>query len=279
MARRVAFFGVTLLLATGFSEAIAQPENYCANYATQMAPNNLYVVMACPNKPGAQCLVPVLSDTQIQRGVSYQFLYKTPQTDVQNSLVVIQLKGIAARPVPTPVAVKLTRQQLSFACYTKHWTYSNDSFPAPGDNDTVAYNIYDRFHRYGYAPLSERRVLLKFHTNYFNGSECVSTLEAVRRAQFLFADRPGVATFWVALSTQVGLRAPEAVAAEINQYDHLGVVIANYRKQPQASGCISFLGRSDSTALEINLSDLEEKAHTVNFVDIFKPKVWIINSP
>jgi hypothetical protein len=276
-------FRISLFMAGGISGAIAQADNYCTNYSAQMTPDTLYVEMTCPKEVKAEtkakCLVAVTSTTQIQKAKLYTFLYKTPQSGIQNSLVVIQLKGIASRPVPKPVAVHLTRQQLSFACFSSHGaTFPNDAFPGAADRDAVDYDKYDQFHRYGFAPKEDRKIFLKFHTNYSNGSECVSTLEAVRRAQFLFADRTNVASLWVALWTQYGLGTPEAVAADINQYDDLRVVLANYKKQPQTSGCVSFVGQSDGTALEIALSDLEEKVRTPNLLEKFTPKIWVINT-
>jgi hypothetical protein len=280
MAKRTILLGGAALILAGISVAVAQPDNSCTTYNGQMSGSALYVLMACPDNAKAQCAAPVNAGTIIQKGVNYRFLYKTRATEIQNSLVVVQLKAMAAQPVPEPVAIKLTRQQLNFACYTKD--NKQDPIPADADDVTAApdvgYSIYDRFHRYGYAPRKELRVLLSFHTSYFNGSACVSTLEKVRRAQFLFADRSNVAGITVGLLTRFGIDTPVAVAAEINHYDHLQVVLANYKKQPQASGCISFLGRSDGPSLEIDVSDLEEKAHASNDFDRFHPEVFTINT-
>ena len=282
MVKRTFLLGVTLLAATGISGAFAQPDSYCATYEGQMAPDTLYLATACPGNTNARCLVPVVPSTTIRKAVTYRFLYKTPRTSIQNSLIVIQLKGVAAQAVPAPVSVKLTRQQLSFACHTKSWTYVQGPIPDDVDNVSaapdVAYDVYDQFHRYGFAPRKELKVLLKFHTSYFNGSACVSTLEKVRRAQFLFTDRANVADILVSLWTRFGFGTPTAVAAEINRYDHLQVVLANYKKQPQASGCVSFVAQSNGPSLEINLSDLEEKAQTANNQERFTPKLWIVNT-
>jgi hypothetical protein len=282
MARHLGVFGVAFFAIFGFSGAIAQPDSYCSSYASQMAPDTLYIAKACPDDAETRCLVPVPSSGPIQEGILYHFLYMTPRTDIQNSLIVIQVKGIAAQPVPSPASVRLTRHQFSFACRSKANIFPRSSFRDEVNNDpatqNIAYDSYDRFNRYGYAPQPARGILVKFHTNYFNGSECVSTLETVRRAQFLFTDRDKVPGLWVALATELHLQAPVAVAEDINRYDHLHVIVTNYKKQPQASGCVSFVARSHGPSLEIDLSDLEEKARELDPIAKFTPRVWVLNS-
>lgn len=282
MSARTALAGTAAIIGIAINfAAAAQPDDYCTRYESQMAADTLYVVTTCPGKTHARCFVPVSSGTTLGRGITYRFLYKTPPSDIQNSLIVIKLKELAAQPLPAPAAVSLVRHQLSFGCYFKYWIVSREAIPSNPENDaapTVAYDKYDQFNRYGFAPPPARTVLLKFHTNYFNGSACVTTRERVRRAQFLFTNQSNVVDFTASLGTRFELSTPPAIAAEINRYSRLQVVVANYKKRLQTSGCISFAGRGNGQSLEIDLSDLEEKARAQSDLDRFSQKTWAITT-
>jgi hypothetical protein len=290
MLRCAVFYSIAAFASLGFSGAIAQPDS-CGTDAGQLAYDQLYVAMPCAGQPTSQCLIPVES-AALRQNVPYHFLYKTSPTDILKSLIVVQLKGVAAQPVPAPVAVNVSRQRLSFACYRNPLKFfrvsisPNLPYPADADGESagvgVPYSHYDHFNRYGDTSMPSQGVLRQIHTNYSNGAECVSTLEAVRRAQFLFADRDKVPGFFVALRTDVGATEPTAIAAEINRYNHLQVIVTNYEKQSQqsqTSACIRFTARSYGPALEINLSDLEQKVRTLDFYDKFHPRVWVLQTP
>jgi hypothetical protein len=293
MLRRAVLSSIAVLAGFGFSGAIAQPDS-CGSDAGQLAPDRLYVAMPCADHPNSQCQVPAES-AALKQNVPYHFLYKTSPTDILRSLVVVQLKGVAAQPVAAPVAVSVSRHRLSFACYRNPLKlfrvsiYTNLPHPPDADGDSagagVPYSNYDHFNRYGDTSMPSQGVLWQIHTNYSNGAECVSTLETVRRAQFLFTNRDQVPGFFVALGTDVGIKEPVAIAAEINKYNHLQVIVTNYEKpdqtsaQAQTSACIRFVARSYSPALEINLSDLEQKVRTPDLYEKFHPRVWLLQTP
>jgi hypothetical protein len=273
---RAALLGVAVVAALGTSQALARPD-YCSTYATQLTPGTLYVALPCESDPHQVCPVPA-GTAPLKENVAYHFLYQTQATNILNSLVVIHVKGVAPQPVATP-PVKLTRQRLSFACKSRTRIFSRPSYRHEVNNNPqaqeVPYDSYDLFNRYGYAPEPTRGTLFAFHTNYFNGSACVSTLEPTRRAEFLFAEQDNIPGFIVSTATQLGFRKPVATAGPINPYDHLRVIVANYKKAPQATGCISFVVRTRDKSLQIDLSDLEEKAQMPIY---FTRRSWTLNT-
>jgi hypothetical protein len=300
MAARAALFGITSLATLGFSGAIAQP-----NACSDLAPQVLYVLAPCADNLTSHCPVPAQS-AMLKQNVSYRFLYKTPPTDILKSLIVVHVKGLASHPVATPVTVRVSRQHLAFACKltlnpfskTRYYIDPKLAYPANAENAEnafarreppyneaptaeVDYNGYDHFNRYGDATQPTSGILKQIHANYFNGSECVPTMEAVRRAQFLFIDRDQVPDFTTAFTTEIGITKPTASAdsGEINRYDHLQVIVANYEKQAQTSGCISFVVRSTGPSLEIDMSDLEEKVRTTDLYEKFHSQVFVLPTP
>jgi hypothetical protein len=114
-----------------------------------------------------------------------------------------------------------------------------------------------------------------FHTNYFDGKSCVSTLEPTRRAQFLLFDRRNVPDRTTAFISRLGA-APEAVHADpiYQKYERFKVLLTNYQKAAQGSGCFSFSARTVSSELEVSLSDLEEKVRYGTIFDLYLLKTW-----
>lgn len=277
MANRAALLGITVVTALSASQASAQ-SNYCSTYGALLTPGALYVALPCATDPSKVC--PTFADTApLKKNIAYHFLYKTQATDILNSLIVIHVKGIATQPITSPTPVKLTRQRLSFACKSRTEVFSKPSYRDQVNNDTrlreVPYDSYDLFNRYGYAPKPISGTLIAFHTNYFNGAACVSTLEPSRRAEFLFTDQDDVPGFLVSTATRLGFKTAPAIAASINQYNYLHVIVANYKKQPETSGCVSFTAHSTDNSVQIDLSDLEEK---VQVPGLFKRRNWTLST-
>jgi hypothetical protein len=268
--------------------AEAQPDPYCQSLAPLMNSKTLYVV-TCAH--GSGCIQPVVysgesafvqgTDGALHRlnpGQSYRFLYKTFEGNTTvNSLVAIHIKRLDVLPrgVSTPSPVRLRRYALDFACVGFK---KNVTLPAwPGEDvqgrnlPSVPYDKYDQFHRFGYTSPDESALLKQFHVSYYNGQQCVSTTDPVRRAQFLFTDRGSYHGPWVSLATRFGIYTPEANAqdiASIARYESLKVLVSNYRGSANTSGCFSFTtraGAARSAKLDVTISDIEQQVRSAPF--------------
>ncbi len=114
----------------------------------------------CDDRKNAECT--------LREGREYQFLYKTRETGVTNSVVVVQQARITTQPSPDRVEVVLSRDQTNFACAAaQKKSYPNDEAEAKSNH--VPLETYDSFHREGPPPGSPPTVLqTKFHIHYDN---------------------------------------------------------------------------------------------------------------
>jgi hypothetical protein len=283
------------ILASGTCSLQAAPNDaYCSRYIDQMDPRALYVA-TCLGNPSCLSRIESAGDrafmvargqppVQLQRNRTYRFLYKTPDDEIVNSLVVIQLMQIGSTPrkVDKPVDVQLAREALNFACRAFRQNIYRASWPADVDEDTrlptVDYDKYDQFHREGYTSLAEAGFMTRdFHTQYFDGDTCVSTLDPPRRSQFLLFARRNVETRVSSFFNRFGAKPDEAIAApeeRPQQYERLKVLLSNYQKQPHKSGCFSFNARGTGSQLQVSFSDLEDKVRHATFWDFDRMATW-----
>ena len=209
----------------------------------------------------------------LQRGQTYQFLYRTSPTPIQNSSVVIKIRQTGSKPLPGS-PVQLRRYALALRLRSSAVVLSGPRGLRISSATKLTRprcrirHVQDQFHRYGPTSAAEHRMLqTNLHTRYNNGQGCVSTLEDIRRAQFLFQDGRSIPGRPVAFLGRVsGTTAPgPATAAEseqIRQYERLKLVVSNYRKNLNAPGCFAFAlqaGSASTLSLEFTMSDLERQ--------------------
>jgi hypothetical protein len=277
---RALIISSSLLVFVGASVAghAAPNDAYCKRFASSMSPDTLYIANCTGD---ASCLQPVQASGQLQSKKPYRFLYSTGATGIKNSMVVVQLKHVGSSPQQKPADVQLARDALNFACVGFRKNVYRQSWPGNVDSEealpALPYDKYDQYHRRGYTSRSEAQYLHDdFHTNYFDGDACVSTLEPVRRGQFLLFARRDVSDRTSSLINRFGGSVGESVADDtvVKRYERFKIILTNYQKESQASGCFSFSARGDGAELEVSLADLEEKAKYGTIFDRHTLKTW-----
>jgi hypothetical protein len=274
---------VIVALATGAlisSPAAAQPD-YCGMYASSMSPGELYQVK-CPTPNTCQTHLVGQSNFPVQRGSNDRFLYKTAETPVQNSLVIIQFQYVGTEPHKSASAVSLARQRVDFACFRGGHAAVRDAVPVDPDDvghaPSVTYGSYDKFHRTGGADSwGDRQTLESFHVHYFNGNACVRTTDDGRRQQFLFERREEQEGYFSTLVARLNIpqfSTPAVAGPEVLKYEKLHVLLGNYKKKPLTSGCVSFSVPAQGSALDIVLSDIEDN---VLHNSVAPTKTWSLN--
>lgn len=273
------------VLASCVVSATAQPNAYCRNLAPLMKSNTLYVAYCMR---GENCLEPVVNSGgtdlvqgqnglhRLSPGQRYRFLYKTSTDSTNvNSLVAINVKQLDISPRGTPSPVRLRRYPFHFACVGFRNDVSLPGWPGKevqGRNlPSIPYDKYDQFHRFGFTSPEETALLKKFHVSYFNGQECVSTTDAIRRAQFLFTDRQDYHGPFVALAFRFGAYTASANAQSLEtiaKYERLKVLVSNYSRPANTAGCFSFTtraGAAKSIKLDVTVSDIEQQVRSAPF--------------
>lgn len=147
---------ITLLLDLGFSRANAGD---CTTLLSGKTPGELYVAPLAPNKCNSpDCVQQVIladkiagtSQITLAANQTYQFLYKTTDTSVVNSLVAVQIKHLGTDQFinenKNPVRVILRREETPFGCNNK--TQAFGSADDINGVESVEYDRYDQFHRW-----------------------------------------------------------------------------------------------------------------------------------
>lgn len=236
---------------------------------------------------------------KLKRGQSYRYYFRTAQTQVQNSLVVIQAKhsGVAARPAQTPRELRLARDAIPFACRgfavdgldAAPRTYSGQDDETPESGLRVDYDKYDSQMRYGPDGSDVGKVVRNFHVSYSPDGRllsCVSSLDSDHRPHFLFQDRGNVPDG--RLAARLGL-VTTAVAApadpSFQKFEQFRLVLTGYSKKPQEAACLSFVVRARGSALELSLADIQRKIWTrrqggaqADFRSFVEPTTWSISN-
>ena len=290
------------ILFIGQFAVVANANEFCRSFIGEMDTGVLYVAK-CLNR--ASCLEKVVTPgigannvlvTQdnkfetLEPGNRYNFIFKTAESLPRNSMVVVQTKRLnnPSRVETKPVDVQIRRNALNFSCGPFGTNVYESAWPpddAKGNQvPSVSFYKYDQFHRYGYTAKEERsRLWSKFHVVYFNGSTCVSTLDAARRSQFLLYDRTNIPSKFVAFLERISVVSPSAAIAagqnEMAKYEKIKVLLTNYQIVNQDSGrnpvagCFGFSASSGTTKtsqLEISVSDLELNAPYWPLLDLTK---------
>jgi hypothetical protein len=254
---------------------------------SQLEPDTLYVAnctgqSSCLEKVtdvgGLSALLSADGSThQLEKGKRYNFIFKVPQGGMPNSLVVVQVKQVDLIPkrVAEGSPVRMQRYRIEFACYRRHRDATSPQWPpegVPGRNlPSISYSAYDEFHRNGFTNADDDRLLTtKFHVRYFNGQTCVSTLDPVRRAQFLMHDTNNFAGRTESFLVKLGAYSLPANAGDdaAKQYERLKVVLSNYRRASDTQGCFGFstkAGRSESLRLDVVVRDIERQVQAYPF--------------
>jgi hypothetical protein len=213
------------------------------------------------------------------KGQRYNFAYKTPQGGLPNSVVVVQIKQLDVTPRTSiePSPVRLRRYGIDFACFrSQRGDASLPQWPPEGvrgrDLPAIPYAQFDEFHRQGFTSADEDRFLREnLHFRYFNGQTCVSTLDPIRRAQFLMHDPQHFATKIDTLFISLGMSPTKANAQEfetIRKYERLKILVSNYRRGTNPQGCVAFsskAGRPESSRLDVVVRDIERQVQAYPF--------------
>ncbi|HWV40408.1 hypothetical protein [Pseudorhodoplanes sp.] len=272
--------GLTALftLASG-----ANANTACENHSNRMQAGALYALLCNGNclarvervDIGKHALRQNDALVHLSRGRRYQFLYKPQNPVASNSLVVVQVKRLeTSSGSEKPVPVELRRDAVRFACVGRNRSASVEAWPPEGVSGHAApkigYTSYDRFHRYGFTNADDMTLLRKFHVRYFNGQSCVSTLDPVRRTQFLFHDHMNYPSRPFAFAARLGLYVNEANAQQldaIKRYERLRVILTNYQQAASSQGCFEFSVRTGpaTAGIDLGLRDLERASRVPTF--------------
>lgn len=276
---------LALLAATSFP---AFAEN-CGKGVSEMVASSgegrLFVATQ-RNCSSPSCLQAVSADNGVlRRGQIYQFFASTKQSSVQNSVVGIQVEGIAERATG-PTKVGLSREHLAFACKGV-WPWrtvgSEEEYPAPDEPaDEVSYSNFDYYHRrtpQGTTP-EFRRMRDRFHVRYQNGRECVRSDDNNRRYLLLFRERESFTKDPVtAFANQLNIpgfsdNAAQAAPGTIQPAARFNVRLVTYRKQGGTSGCFAFpVNTHGLREVHITLRDLEE-LQSASRDERYYPESW-----
>jgi hypothetical protein len=172
MRSQYLFFTAVLLSSLELTRAHA---GVCTILLSGKSPGELYV--APPNCDTPDCVQQVVlldrnsgtSQLPLSANQTYQFLYKTTDTTVVNSLVAVQIKHLGTDQFinenKTPVRVILRREGTPFACNGKTGPFgSADDITGV---ESVEYERYDRFHRWrGFYASKDAYLHEKFHIYY-----------------------------------------------------------------------------------------------------------------
>lgn len=272
----------SIALALGSLAATAQPNQFCQIFSDTMDSDALYVANC---KDSANCLQKVMTDFsgnallqgvdgqrhKLKKAQSYNFLFKTLPGGMRNSLVVIQVKQMDVQMRNQPSDVRLQRYALNFGCFRRQTNVPLPQWPPEDVHNlpSVPYDSYDEFHRNGFTSSDEDRRLRAFHVRYFNGSTCVSTLEPVRRAQFLIHDPQHYAGRTGTFFAHLGVYTTPANAQELDavrKYEKLKIIVSNYSRPDLREGCFAFSTRAGgpkSTRLDLVVRDIERQVQAV----------------
>ncbi|HLW93186.1 MAG TPA: hypothetical protein VKS78_18030 [Roseiarcus sp.] len=314
------------LLVVAFAFALTSPakagDGLCATMLPGMATKGaLYAAKSdCPD---ASCVQPVTTSpdgyarlggsllfqgSPLEANARYNFLFRTIDTPVSNSVVVVQMKLIAAngpREDKHGVAdVVLMRGRTDFACRSEF------ASPYPTTADAVARRVtftsYDHYHRSvgHYFDDDENFLDERFHIGYSaDSAKTCSSRTTVwtnswgRRELFLLNDRAHFQPSLLALARKVGRGLiSSALAAdgtppvdqetkELPKFSQFIVRMASYQKKPGDSGCFSFPvdthtdGQAPDALKEIDLGlrDLEELQLPIHDADRYRPTIWKIS--
>jgi hypothetical protein len=275
MVIRRVLLGLTALFPLA---SVANANAACEQQSNRMQAGALYVLLCNGNclarvervEGGKHALRHNDALVQLSRGRRYQFLYKPLNPVASNSLVVVQVKRRETQSgSEKPAPVELRKDAIRFACVGRNRSASVEGWPPEGVAGRAAPNIgyasYDRFHRYGFTNADDMTLLRKFHVRYFNGQTCVSTLDPVRRTQFLFHDHLNYPSRPLAFVARLGFYVSEANAQEldaIKRYERLRVILTNYQRAASAQGCFEFSVRTGpaTAGIDLVLRDLESQA-------------------
>lgn len=276
-----------IFFLVGTATATAANNQYCRAFFDQMADDTLYVA-SCSGRDN--CIEKVVTDLsgnsmllkndgtvqQLLKGLKYDFVYKTLPSGLPNSVVVIQVKQIDA-PVKTSLAaspVGMRRYGIDFACFRgKRGDAVLPQWPPEvvrgRDLRLMPFEKFDEFHRQGSTSADEDDFMRSnLHFRYFNGQACVSTLDPIRRAQFLMNDPKDFAgkiqSFFISLGMSP-VKPNEDSVAQVKKYDRLKILVSNYRRGMSPQGCVQFsskAGRPESTRLDVVLRDIEQQVQT-----------------
>ncbi len=265
----------------GTVTASAQANQYCQAFFDQIADDTLCAARCsqrvCLDKvvdAGGTSALQAADGTvrPLKKGEHYNFIYKTPSGGLPNSLVIVQVKQLDSTPRTTvaPSPVRMRRYGLGFVCYRQQRDASRPEWPPAtvrgSDLPEIAYDKYDQFHRDGFTSSEEDRFFHNnIHLSYFNGQTCVSTLDPVRRSQFLFHDHKNFAGRFDQFLISLGAGATKANAEELDtvrKYERLKVLVSNYRRGANPQGCAAFstrAGGANSTRLDVVVRDIEQQ--------------------
>ena len=260
----------------------------CTRFMPIMENGRLYAVPAgCKARSCLQELDRTESSV-LDENTDYTFMYKTFQTPIRNSVVVVQVKtflGAGAEPNDKISDVELSRDEVEFGC--RGFFGRNvriDSIPSatrPFDPPpTVTYRSYDDYHRRGVARGEDGSFIQdRYHVRYYNGQRCIDTRSARNRVQFLLSDRGNYPRGPGKLVDRFG-GVGTAVAEEDQLYalKSIQVRMTNYSKSSQAPGCFSFPIHLEQSDVSIGLADLEDKSTLERSVDRARIDEWRIET-
>ncbi len=288
------------LAFTVLGSSVVLAGGYCSRFADKMDAGSLYAA-SCARS--STCLAKVVTNVRGETGIikrgkfqllerkrRYTFLYKTDPMGpmgATNSLVIARIKLVAAAPLHNvkPPDVEIKRYGFHFACVAD--VYKGDESLAAWPSDPphakrqvfqrIPFDKFDHFHRYGFTTGDtdkELRQNTHFHVVYYNGKSCVSTLSRSRIRQFLLEDRDNVPWFIVSVANRLGgfFDVTRAEAQQAEKYEKLRVIVTNYQRKPNQSGCFEFTtraGTAESKTLEISVGDVEKQVQSYPF-DISK---------
>lgn len=290
--------GVLALSSIFLSQHHAVAQGDCNNLVDQMLAGNLYFAPSWCKTP--ECFHEVVLDgegkatTPLTKNTNYDFVYKstdrvTASGSIVNSMVAVQIKHRGSDEFASkntkPVDVILQRDRTPFACSAdqrKPFGMTMEGMP----EEKIAYDAYDRYHRWGrFYTQSDRYLHNKFHIYYDNGYNylCVATDDPNRAPLFLMHGRDAVPgtleklayhTGATTVAREFGMNAYAQTPSEkkevdersnINPYVQLKMLLTNYQKVYPKPGCFGF---SASTAvggrygtpreLDVSFSDLED---------------------
>jgi hypothetical protein len=317
---RVALLAPSLVLSY---PCLAVAESLCETMLPAITAPGLYAARSDCNNPS--CLQKVITlpsgesylstlsytgQSPLTKPYDYAFLFKTSQSKVSNSIVVVQQKLVSANFYGDGhrkriASVVLSRDRTDFACYPNQAS----SYPVSTDPSglvpvrQVAFENFDYYHRYGQAFNDDAKLLVReFHIKYQNdpAQACswrhgVWTNDSARRPLFLLNDRANFPSSFLgelygrllqpAVAGAIGsaFGAESSDTADLHRFVQFKVHMTNYRKAPGESGCFSFLvsthtgGRPQQQLplkeVDIALRDLEE-LQTTSVPQRYEPQIW-----
>ncbi len=282
--KRIGLVLISIIAVLTLGGRVWAADKYCTGVGTSISKAGLYLVKkGCHNK---RCNVTRLSkeeNNKVTKSRNYRIIYKTTQSSIQNSLIVIQLKYLNRKKIERRKIsdVRLKRDRIDFVCFRERTDKVANKIPLNKEKPVnISYEIYDRYHRYGEVSDVEAVYLRdNFHIVYFNGSECISTRSLEQRVQFLMADRSnypeGVSVFFHSL----GVYSPAVAGTnDILSFEKLVVDLKRYKKRKQHRGCVSFDIRVPADEVHIGISDLEEKRTLAAPWEKPKLDTWILST-